>query len=364
MKIKSISIPCSKARVDIDICLKNGQAFRWRKQETINKYNGFISNLPVVVSQSDTELKCEYDSHLVSEETMQSKFSKYFYLNSDKLDLSKMETDWKGIKYKHIPGCSILKQEPFETIISFICSQNNNISRITSMIDTLCETYGEKVEFTNAFCFPTAEKLMNTEDDLRNRKFGYRAKYISKTAEFIHETGGGYDKNGRLKWIENLKTLDYPEAKQELLRLPGVGPKVADCICLFSLEKHHVVPIDTHVWQIAVRDFGYKAKGTGKGLTKTDYDSVQNYLFERWGENAGWLQQLLFTKEIKADSPNKRKTPEKEESSKTKTSKEETESKNIKVENKLISNLGNKLKIKTEITDPESDCKCSFCSRL
>jgi len=346
MKVEKIIIPCVKSRVDIDVCLKNGQAFRWKKQidKTEPKdqvqFNGFISNYPVKLAQSETELICEYDSKLATEELMTNHILEYFYLDTDH-DLSKMETEWKNIKYNHIPGCNVLKQEPFETIISFICSQNNNISRITSMIDKLCETYGDKVEFTNSYTFPKPEKLINSEEDLRNMKFGYRAKYISQTAEFIYNNGGdgntggddnsgGYDKNEKLKWIENLKTLDYPSAKTELLKLPGVGPKVADCIALFSLEKHHVVPIDTHVWQIAVRDFGYKAKGTGKGLSKVEYNTVQDYLYKKWGDYAGWLQQILFTKEINADSPGKRKRSE--ENVKVETENKKSEKKQLKSE--------------------------------
>ena len=419
MILKTFKIPCSRPRIDLEICLKNGQAFRWRKNseqtlktdqkiitnkvetnpaktdeikigETYITFQGFIANYPVKLYQTKTELTCEFDSNLSPEENLKNDVLEYFYLNTEH-DLSKMKTDWNSIKYSHIDGCNILKQEPFETILSFICSQNNNISRITSMIDKLCENYGEKVEFTDSFKFPKPEKLIDSEDDLREMKFGYRAKYISGTCKFIYENGG-YDENGDLTWIENLKNMDYPEAKLELLKLPGVGPKVADCICLFSLEKHHVVPIDTHVWQIAVRDFGYKAKGTGKGLSKTEYNTVQKFLYDKWGEHAGWLQQILFTKEIKADSPGKRKKmeehietgkAEKTEESEVGSTKQEvvivkkaviptqTDSKKIKklkIKETVIKETDIKQEFQTvsssKSSKNEENCECHFCTRI
>ncbi|KAF5849568.1 hypothetical protein GGP41_004984 [Bipolaris sorokiniana] len=145
--------------------------------------------------------------------------------------------------------------------------------------------------------------------------FGYRAKYIAKTARIVSEDKG-------LKWLEDLSNPEYPQfgveekpagdmleggregyrkAHEELLALHGVGPKVADCVCLFGLGWSESVPVDTHVWQIAQRDYRF-GKGKHSSLTAATYVAIGNLFRKLWGKEAGWAHSVLFTADLKAFS--------------------------------------------------------------
>jgi N-glycosylase/DNA lyase len=138
----------------------------------------------------------------------------------------------------------MLRQDPWENLVSFICSSNNNISRIGQMVDKLCINYGKhlgklgEVEYYD-FPPPSALTVAGVEAKLRELGFGYRAKYISNTAKIVvDERPKG--------WLDGLRKVEYKEAHAALLELSGVGPKVADCVCLMSLDKMEAVPVDTH----------------------------------------------------------------------------------------------------------------------
>ncbi len=133
-------------------------------------------------------------------------------------------------------GIRVLNQPPWETLCSFIISQNNNIKRIKGIISRLCETYGEKIN--GGYTFPTAEKLAAlTLEDLAPLRAGFRAKYILDAARKVA--------SGEVK-LDTLKDLPYQEAQAELLKIKGVGPKVADCALLFS--HRHIEAFPKDVW--------------------------------------------------------------------------------------------------------------------
>ena len=133
-------------------------------------------------------------------------------------------------------GIRVLNQPPWETLCSFIISQNNNIKRIKGIISRLCETYGEKIE--GGYTFPTAEKLASlSPEDLAPLRAGFRAKYIIDAAKKVA--------NGEVNLL-SLKDLPYGEAQAELLKIKGVGPKVADCALLFS--HRHIDAFPKDVW--------------------------------------------------------------------------------------------------------------------
>ncbi|KAM3426380.1 hypothetical protein MY4824_010000 [Beauveria thailandica] len=166
--------------------------------------------------------------------------------------------------------------------------------------------------------FPTPEALSGdkVESHLRELGFGYRAKYIAQTARVIA-------KEKPAGWLETLRnpesamrTFDeaapdniptYRAAHEELLALTGVGPKVADCVCLMGLGWGESVPVDTHVWQIAQRDYKM-GKSQTKTLNKAMYDAVGDHFRGIWGSYAGWAHSVLFTADLKsfADRPLKR----------------------------------------------------------
>lgn len=159
--------------------------------------------------------------------------------------------------------------------------------------------------------FPTPEALSVTtvEPHLRELGFGYRAKYIAETARVVAQDkppgwlnslrNPGY---GVVQKGENLPT--YKGAHEELLALAGVGPKVADCVCLMGLGWAESVPVDTHVWQIAQRDYNM-GKSKTKTFNKVMYDAVGDLFRGIWGDYAGWAHSVLFTADLKAFSDKK-----------------------------------------------------------
>ncbi|KAK0716968.1 DNA glycosylase [Lasiosphaeria miniovina] len=224
-------------------------------------------------------------------------------------------------------GIRILNQDAWETLVAFICSSNNNISRISQMVHKLCLHYGPyigTVAGETFHDFPGPEALAGTrvEAHLRELGFGYRAKYIAETARIVAtERPAG--------WLRQLRNPECPaldalggggvgDAKEEknaeptapsyratheaLVELSGVGPKVSDCVCLMGLGWGEAVPVDTHVWQIAQRDYAFGKGGKSKTFSKATYDAVGDHFRKIWGPHAGWAQSVLFTANLKSFS--------------------------------------------------------------
>lgn len=173
-------------------------------------------------------------------------------------------------------GIRILRQDTWEMIITFILSQQNNIPRIKGLIRTLSERYGKRCETPDKrvyYTFPRAEELSQaTEEELRELKLGYRSKYICQTAQMV--AGGEID-------LEALKEMEYTEARTELMRLSGIGKKVADCICLFALHQMDAFPVDTHI----------------KKVLELHYPD--GFPFEKYMGCAGVMQQYIFYYDLK-----------------------------------------------------------------
>jgi N-glycosylase/DNA lyase len=142
------------------------------------------------------------------------------------------------------------------------------------------------------YAFPTILELSKkgVSEKLRQLGFGYRAKFIHESAIYLSNQNEG------INWLYNLRKLSYEEAHQSLRQLSGIGPKVADCICLMSLDKLSAIPVDTHVWQIALRDYGLKSKGI-RNLTPKTYLLIRQIFQSIFGPLAGWahtVNTLLF----------------------------------------------------------------------
>jgi len=150
------------------------------------------------------------------------------------------------------------------------------------------------IEGLGFFAFPTLEQLSAvTEESLRGAGYGYRAKYVVECCRALADKpGGGH------AWLLGLREASYAEARAALCELPGVGPKVAACICLFALDKHEAVPVDTHVWNLAVTH--YAPELAGKSLTPRLHGAVQAAFEQRFGPFCGWAHNTLFVSEIPA----------------------------------------------------------------
>uniref|UniRef100_A0A0A9CSZ7 DNA-(apurinic or apyrimidinic site) lyase n=1 Tax=Arundo donax TaxID=35708 RepID=A0A0A9CSZ7_ARUDO len=187
-------------------------------------------------------------------------------------------------------GARVLRQDPVECVFQFLCSSNNNIKRIEKMVWTLAG-YGERLGEVDGFVFhqfPTIERLVRvSEQELREAGFGYRAKYIVGTAKELQAKPGGGE-----KWLASLRERELPEVIEALCTLPGVGPKVAACIALFSLDQNHAIPVDTHVWKVATQYL--LPELAGKSLTPKLSVVVADAFVTRFGSYAGWAQNVLF----------------------------------------------------------------------
>lgn len=168
-------------------------------------------------------------------------------------------------------GIRILNQDLWEMVVSFLISQQNNIIRIRKCIQNISEKYGELKVDTNGtsyYAFPAAEVLaLLSEDELKECNLGYRSKYVVRTARSIVD--------GEVS-LDEMKRMPYKKAKEELLKLFGVGEKVADCICLFALHHLEAFPVDTHINQALKKHYH---RGFPKRRYKGCEGIMQQYIF-------------------------------------------------------------------------------------
>jgi N-glycosylase/DNA lyase len=206
------------------------------------------------------------------------------------------------------PGIRLLRQEPEQTVFAFICSQNNNAKRIKQLVDTLAQKFGQylcTVAGHDFFEFPTRAALARlTEAELRELGFGYRAKYIPAAAAHIASRSSAPIWDDMLhwhrdSWLHSLREQSTTAVRAELLQLPGVGPKVSDCISLFSLDQLNVVPLDVHMYRLA-QQFCDVGKGPAS-LTPRRYLQVSEALSQSFPVMAGWAQNVLFAGEFHGD---------------------------------------------------------------
>ncbi|XP_068763178.1 N-glycosylase/DNA lyase isoform X2 [Struthio camelus] len=195
------------------------------------------------------------------------------------------------------PGVRVLRQDPVECLLSFICTSNNHISRITAMIERLCRTFGRRLcrlDSQPFHAFPAPQALAGAEAEARLRAlgFGYRAKFVSQSARAIAEELG-------TDGLCRLRHAPYAEARKVLRSLPGVGAKVADCVCLMALDKAEAVPVDTHVWQIARQHYGPALGASAKSLTARVHEEIGDFFRGLWGPYAGWAQAVLFCADLR-----------------------------------------------------------------
>jgi len=170
-----------------------------------------------------------------------------------------------------------------ETALCFLCTANNHLVRIERMVRFL-ESVGDEVG-PGVFRFPSLEKVAGLpESKLRENGFGYRGASLPRAARAMVEKGPG--------WLERQRSAPYEVAIQELLSIPGIGPKLADCIALYGLHHDAAVPVDTHLWQAACRTFfpGF----AGGSLTARRYREIGDLFRARFGDLAGWAQLLLY----------------------------------------------------------------------
>lgn len=264
-----------------------GQCFRWNKQGD-NTYLGVAEKYVIRLEKKNKDIIFKGNKTKNSKFKNLEEFVEYYFdLNTDyskyKEKLSKVD-NYLDESIKFGEGIRILKQDVWECIISFIISANNNIPRIKKIIERIALNYGEKIEFegNTYYTFPTPEELSKASvEDLRNLGTGFRDKRIYNTTQIILSNE---------KYIENLKQMKTTkQMKEELLKLDGVGPKVADCILLFSLQRFDAFPID--VWVRRVMNDLYIHN---EDENKVNKKMIQKLAEEKFLGIPGMAQQYLF----------------------------------------------------------------------
>ena len=245
--------------LDFEAILTCGQTFRFVKTD-----RGFD-----VFSGSH---KCSVGGNeIVTDDT--DYFAEYFDLGTDYDKLMGRLSGFDELKenLEFGKGIRILHQDLFEVIIDFIISANNNIPRIKGIIERICSFCGTDMGGYHAF--PTPEQLARvTKEEFRMLGAGFRDAYLSKSSKILYETD----------FLDKLKAADTATANKMLLSLPGVGPKVADCIMLFGLRKWDCFPVDTWIFkQCRTAELDTPAK-------------VREYYLNRYGSLAGLAQQYIF----------------------------------------------------------------------
>ena len=203
---------------------------------------------------------------------------KYLALDEDLASLHSAIEDDEILRptLHEFPGLRVLRQEPWECLVSFICSSASNIPRIKRKIDALCRLFGFPIEFGGyqSLSFPRAGDLTD-EAAMRREGLGYRARFLAE----LNEVAPSLD-------LESLRSASYDDAKSALVELPGVGEKIADCVLLFSLDFSEAFPVD--VWiKRAVQDWYF-------GGRKIPDRDIRQFASDRWGEHAGYAQQYIY----------------------------------------------------------------------
>lgn len=248
--------------------LEGGQAFRWSHDEN-NVFSGIAGGKPLKIRQETDGV-----TFLGVDEEDLPLWLGYFDAETDYNAIIERFSADKVLKLAagENRGLRILRQEPFETLISFIISQNNNIPRIKGIISRLCESFGEKCG--EYYAFPSVQRLAELDEaDLAPLRAGFRGRYIidaaRKTKDKTVDLGKIYD-------------MTYDEGKAELKRIVGVGDKVADCVLLFAYHKTEAFPMDVWIKRIVAEHYPDglpECMGSDKGI-------AQQYLFEYFRNNS------------------------------------------------------------------------------
>ncbi|MGB5824629.1 MAG: DNA glycosylase [Proteocatella sp.] len=258
---------------------ENGQCFRWTREDD-GSYTVVAMKRVINVSKSGNDIVIDN----CNIEDFNNIWYRYFDFDRDyallRNELSKVDVHLKEAT-EFAKGLRILKQDVFEMVISFIISANNRIPRIKKSVEVLSELCGEPIgEFRGRmyYAFPEVADIANiSQENLDAAKIGFRAPYILRTARMILE--GEVD-------ISNIADMEYEDACRELIRLFGVGPKVADCILLFGAGMDIAFPVDT--WVIKFMN-EYYMQSPEKNMKR-----IKKRGIEVFGERAGLAQQYLF----------------------------------------------------------------------
>jgi N-glycosylase/DNA lyase len=253
--------------------LSCGQAFRWQKRG--EWFSGVVGKSVILARESESGLEVST--------TAAPGFVEEYFRHDDNFNAILCELRKDRVVNRAMNmffGLRLLRQEPWECVVSYVCSIASNIPKITNTIETMAERFGERMDYEGEafFSFPNVDSLAHARvRDLEKCGLGFRARYVSLLAKIVEKE--------RID-LTSLRGYGYEEAREKLMALPGVGEKVADCVCLFSLDKLEAFPIDRWMRRIMVEEYLH---------CKVSDARVRKYAKERFGKYAGYAQEYLFT---------------------------------------------------------------------
>ncbi len=269
----------------LELLWLRSQAFRWIERE--GWYYGMVDGHLVKVRQYGEGI--EFRSR-VSEESIKPQVESYFGLNRDLRPVHEALRRVDGTMARLVGmygGMRLLRQDPWECLVSYICSQNNNIDRIAGIVDLLADKYGypltlDSIELNS---FPSPGRLLDAgENQLNGLGLGLnRGSLIWTVAKDVME--GDLD-------LDVLRLLPYMQAKERLMKYKDIGLKIADCVCLFSLDKAEAFPVDRHISAGLWEHYGMKYTPGAKNVRLLEW--ARGY----FGPHAGYAGQLLFYEQL------------------------------------------------------------------
>ena len=255
--------PC----LNIEATLFCGQAFRWKKNEN-GSFHGVVKGKIIDIEQTENRIIFKN-----TDEETERLIEEYFDLKRDYKKICEGLCEDENFKkaYEEYEGIRILKQDSWEALCSFIISQNNNIPRISGIIDRLCKSFGEKLNDED-YSFPSYEKLNGvTAEELAPLRAGFRGKYIADAVEKLN--------SGEIS-LEKIEKMPIEKAREELCKIKGVGAKVAECTLLYGFGRIEAFPVDVWVKRIMAEMYPDGLPEFFKG----NEGIAQQYLFH-WRRN-------------------------------------------------------------------------------
>jgi N-glycosylase/DNA lyase len=263
---------------DLAATLNSGQVFRW--EQTGNSWSGVVGRNVARLTQTENGILAETSSPIEQLDWLRD----FLQVKIDLADVLKTFPDDAPMRaaVRACRGLRLLRQEPWECLASFLLSSTKQIVQIRQIVARLGERFGEEIAGAQngspAFSFPTPARIAAaSETDLRNCKMGFRAPNLLAAARQIAD--GKFD-------LEKIRTLDYAGARAELMKLRGVGGKIADCVLLFAYGFDSAFPVDVWIERALQRLYFPRRRATEKRL--------RHFAATHFGPHAGYAQQYLF----------------------------------------------------------------------
>lgn len=263
---------------NIDYTLSCGQVFRWEKNEW---WVGVVNGAVIRAKQEGREL--------VISSSLDEKFIQDYFRLDDDLERIYLEINkdkFMDSLIRKYRGLRLIRQDPWECLVSYICSSNNTIKNIANSIKRMCECFGWEID-KGYYSFPTPEALSKVQpEEMVQCRLGFRAPRVMELASLI--TQGEFDLYG-------IKDLSYRDGRKELVKIKGVGNKIADCVLLFAFGKLESFPVDTHIEQIMDRFYGENFKDAKKSKKR---EAIAEFARGYFGKYCGYAQEYLYMEDL------------------------------------------------------------------